>query len=230
MKFLLILLCVFTTRAQISEHSGLEWNDMPDNIMPEEPVNSDRVDIEDDIRTVNINIKTDPDPVDYTTPEIRDFLEAAGFGNEKEMQMSLDAGLDINSVESRGLDTALHSATWGNHLNAVKFLIDNQADANIKNAAGYTPLLLAVRRESENSLAIMKYLLLHGGAKPWITNNNGNSALHWAAHLGRIDVTEWLLGEGKYIYFELFELFFFLLQDENVYSDVWKKKIGKICT
>ena len=89
-------------------------------------------------------------------PEIRDFLEAAGFGNEEEMQSSLDAGVDVNSVESRSGDTALHQATWGNHHEAVKFLLKNDADPNIKNLAGYTPLLLATRKEGEGSLAIMK--------------------------------------------------------------------------
>jgi len=208
--FLKIVICclligtITYVKAEISEVSGLDWNDMPADLIPADYVDptelaaeARRAVVEEDVDPSTLAEDNTPPP--YTSPEVRDFLEAASFGNQEEMQQLLDEGLDVDSVEARGGDTALHSATWANKLDAVKFLIDNQADTNIKNAAGYTPLLLAVRREGAGSLDIMKTLLLHGRAKPWVTNNNGNTALHWAAHLGRMDVVKWLLGEDDLV-------------------------------
>ena len=202
----LALLSMLTsfTHGQVSEHSGVDWSQTPESLIPDnyvDPATAAAVRAAAAAAAANAEetmfYDSSVDPIPFTTPEIRNFLEAAGFGNEEEMQSSLDAGVDVNSVESRSGDTALHQATWGNHHEAVKFLLKNDADPNIKNLAGYTPLLLATRKEEEGSLAIMKTLLMRGGAEPWATNNNGNTALHWAAHLGRKDVTEWLLGEDN---------------------------------
>lgn len=90
----------------------------------------------------------------------------------------------------------MHLAVWEGHVDVVKFLLEQGADPNVKNTAGYTPLLLSTRCKHDKRMDMMKQLLM-GGASSWSTNNNGNNALHWASHLGLMDMVEWMLGEDN---------------------------------
>jgi ankyrin repeat protein len=198
-SIIIFLVCLSTfVHGQISTTSGINWDEMPEHLKPKEvpstkPTTNEKPSATDG--QFNID-ELDQEEEQFTPEEVRNLLEACSNGLIPKIQEILNEGADINAIEYRMGDTALHSATWGNHLNVIEFLLQNSADPNIKNLAGYTPLLLAVRKETPESLDIIKKLLM-GGANPWETNNNGNNALHWAAHLGRLDVTEWLLGEDN---------------------------------
>ena len=199
-QLFLFLSTVSLARGEISKATGLNWDDMPKHLIPD-------VDPRD-VAAAAAAAAAKRSIIDYTqeneankamTPqEVRDLMEASTMGNMEEIQTLLNEGVDVNSVETRMGDTALHAATWANQIASVEFLLKQSADPNIKNLAGYTPLLLATRKETKESVTIMKTLLMNG-AKPWATNNNGNNALHWAAHLGRLDVIEWLLGEDDLV-------------------------------
>ena len=191
---LLLTLCCTLVTGQISDVSGLDWSDMPATL--KQPLEQQAAAAAAAADADSEDSQTDHQYQQqiHTPTEIRDFLAAAGFGNIETLHQLLKDGVDINSIEARTGDTALHAATWSNRKKVIEFLLKNDADPNIKNLAGYTPLLLACRKESSESFPIMKVLLMNG-AQPWLTNNNGNNALHWSSHLGRKDVTEWLLGE-----------------------------------
>lgn len=129
-------------------------------------------------------------------PQVEAFLRAAGSNDLDKVQELLEDGVGVNDVGAKMMDTALHRAAHPGHLRVVQHLLKEGANASLTNAAGYTPLLLAIRSRSANSFEVARTLLV-GGANPWITNSNGNNALHWAAHLGKADVMQWLLEEDN---------------------------------
>jgi ankyrin repeat protein len=78
----------------------------------------------------------------------------AGAGNVEGVRILLDLGFDIESrtslVQSRG-DTPLHLAVWRGRTETVKLLIERGASIESPNAAGYTPLAMAVTAMVEQS-------------------------------------------------------------------------------
>ena len=63
--------------------------------------------------------------------------------------------VDINSIGNEGL-TALHYSAINNHVEVVKYLIENGADINVKDNNGQTPFYIAAR---EGKLEIVKLFL-----------------------------------------------------------------------
>ncbi len=87
--------------------------------------------------------------------------------------------------------TPLHLAVERNNLQASQRLIEERADPNAPDRAGYTPLYLAARQSSA-----MTQQLLVSGASPHISNSQGYTPLHAAALSGRSDSAEHLLNAG----------------------------------
>ena len=87
--------------------------------------------------------------------------------------------------------TPLHLAVERNNLQASQRLIEERADPNARDRAGYTPLYLAARQSSA-----MTQQLLVSGASPHISNSEGHTPLHAAALSGRSDSAEHLLNAG----------------------------------
>jgi hypothetical protein len=78
----------------------------------------------------------------------------AGAGNTDGVRLLLDLGFDLESRTSRGgtnADAALHVAVWRGRLETVKLLVARGALLEATNAAGATPLSLAVRALVERS-------------------------------------------------------------------------------
>lgn len=80
--------------------------------------------------------------------------------------------------------TALYMATYMGLLTFVDYLLEDDADPNIHDESGETPLQIAVRRTDES----MVELLLEYGANPNIVDNNGITPLIEAAGAGNIDI------------------------------------------
>ena len=81
------------------------------------------------------------------------------------------------------------------HANSAEFvelLLRAEADVNIRDRRGETPLFDAVRRESAQSVA----LLLDAGADVNIRNNDGKTALYTAVCEGSVKRVELLIKEG----------------------------------
>lgn len=69
---------------------------------------------------------------------------------------------------------SLLTACQEGHINIVRWLINNGADANLASKAGYTPLIYA---SANNRLSLVKWLLDVAKAKINVTSNDGLSAL-----------------------------------------------------
>ena len=88
-------------------------------------------------------------------------------------------------------DELLKKSAWG-HLEEVKALLNNGADANTRADNGDTPLITAT---SYGYGGIVK-LLLESGADVNAGNSLGNTALIQASTMNRAEIAEMLLGAG----------------------------------
>jgi ankyrin repeat protein len=116
---------------------------------------------------------------------------AARQQNDKEFQMLLGQGVDVNAPEADG-GTALHWAAHWDDLKAAQRLIDAGAKVNARNELGMTPLLVACASGS----APMIEKLLGAGADPNITAPDGETALMMAARTSTPDAIEALAAHG----------------------------------
>jgi len=88
------------------------------------------------------------------------FTHAAATGDLRTVEAFLDRGIDINSQSIDG--TALHGAAVQGEVEIVDLLIAHDADVNILNAYGDSPMANAMksgRRETETQALLAK----HGG-------------------------------------------------------------------
>ena len=108
----------------------------------------------------------------------------------------IDAGVAVNAqgVEGNG-DTALIRAVKGKNLDAVRMLLDANADPNLQNRKGNTALIVAADQFDAPTVELVG-LLLDAGADPNLQNEEGTTALMRAAHHGYIDVVRMLLDAG----------------------------------
>ena len=75
---------------------------------------------------------------------------------------------------------------------SVEILLNHEADINVRNHKGFTPLHLA----AESGQINITKLLLRRGANPHAATDNGNTALMFAAKNNHIEVCEKLIKEG----------------------------------
>ncbi|MBP7282073.1 MAG: ankyrin repeat domain-containing protein [Leptospiraceae bacterium] len=118
--------------------------------------------------------------------EVEHLINAAKEGNIKAIKKFLKSTrMDINARDESG-DAAIHYATGHfagpdadhiklvSHINIVKLLLKNNADVNLKDHNGDSPLILA----SYFCDMDMIQLLLDHSATVDLENNEGNNALH----------------------------------------------------
>ena len=84
-------------------------------------------------------------------PAAADLCAACGRGDAKEAADLLASGADVNAREDRQ-GTALHLAAQNNHLEVVLLLLEQNADVNIANRSGQTPLHVAQSEEVSQAL------------------------------------------------------------------------------
>jgi ankyrin repeat protein len=129
-------------------------------------------------------------------------FDAAGGGYIEIVKSQLGANPALVSARDDNGWTALQFAARNGHLDVVKFLLANKADANAKTKTGMTPLEVALafsdsaspfaRTTDTNHEAIAELLLANGAA---VANqrNGGITALHYAASAGLTNVIVELL-------------------------------------
>ena len=82
----------------------------------------------------------------------------------------LDKGIDVN-WRDRVRSTPLHWACYAGAENAVSYLIANDADPNLQDLDGYSPLHLSIKSaESIKSSRIVKQLLFCGADRNLINH------------------------------------------------------------
>lgn len=101
--------------------------------------------------------------------------QAASGGHESTVRALLQTGAYVNAKDSNGW-TALHAAVMKGDEATVQVLLDNRVTVTV-DEDGWTPLHLAVLKENE---AVVQ-LLLNYGADAKAKDENGMTALDWAA-------------------------------------------------
>jgi len=98
---------------------------------------------------------------------------------------------DVNKISLNGY-TALHFAVKNGSLEIAEYLIKNNADIDLGNEEhGDTPLILA---SMGNNFGIVK-MILENDADVNKTTINGETALHFAADVGSLEIAEYLINK-----------------------------------
>lgn len=107
-----------------------------------------------DIAVMKLLLEKGADPKLATRNGVNPLMAAAGLGSKEEdttgrrktqadsieaIKLCLQAGIDINAVDSRG-QTALHGAAFWGLDEVVQFLVNNGAKLDVKDRQGKTPL------------------------------------------------------------------------------------------
>ncbi|MBV9492350.1 MAG: ankyrin repeat domain-containing protein [Verrucomicrobia bacterium] len=106
-----------------------------------------------------------------------DYVRSAGLGDLKAVGLFSEAGVDVNALNSDGLNALVASAERG-RVDVVKFLLDHKADPNAAGQQGQTALMAA----AENNHPDIVQLLLDRKANPGTKDRNGWTALLKAAY------------------------------------------------
>ncbi|HCE59707.1 MAG TPA: hypothetical protein DEQ74_02650, partial [Wolbachia sp.] len=131
-------------------------------------------------------------------------LHQAAENNEVDVMRGLlkkeggEEDVDVNAVEDRNKETALHFAAGFGHIEAVEFLLAAGADIDAKNKYDETPLYCASRdhRDYQGHHMEVTKILLNNGADAKVVSKFGYTPLHWWARRGHIDIIRDLLAAG----------------------------------
>ena len=96
-------------------------------------------------------------------------------------------GCEIGTAPERHFSTPLHRALKERDYDAAIQSLRSGAGANTKNDAGELPLVIAANDRSADALDVVSELLRFG-ARPDATHEDGDTALHRAAHHGNLAV------------------------------------------
>lgn len=123
-----------------------------------------------------------------------DLFQLAKTGAPKELEKALTSGIDVNIRDKFGYTPLLRAITK-NRFDNVKFLVLNGADIHLKENLGFDALNTAIYSRS-NNFELIKFLFEKGADINTKTKRSGNTPLHHASELGRIDVLKWLMAQG----------------------------------
>ena len=100
------------------------------------------------------------------------------------------------NIEAKTTDDyrPIHIACKEGFLPFVKFLVNNNAKINGKTMEGFTPLLIASKSNTKQSLPIIKFLIQKGASLKSVDNKK-YKALHFAAQNGNLDLLKYLIEE-----------------------------------
>ena len=105
------------------------------------------------------------------------------------------AGCEIGVAPERHFSTPLHRSIKERDYDTAIQLIRSGVGANTKNGAGELPLVIAANDRSADALDVESELLRFG-VRPDATHEDGDTALHRAAHHGNLAVVELLVRQG----------------------------------
>ncbi|KAF7170950.1 hypothetical protein CNMCM5623_003397 [Aspergillus felis] len=128
-------------------------------------------------------------------PDLLALWQAASVGDTDAIQMFLDNGADVNSMDDQSgtAYTALHHASAQGHSTAVRLLLHHNADVDKLGSDGMTALHLAAQNGHDEPVRIM---LEHGIDVNQRTKIGHMTALHLAAEAGNLPVVRVLLHHG----------------------------------
>lgn len=117
---------------------------------------------------------------------------AARSGDVTRIKMEIASGTDVNRVDPATSRTALHWAAQEGQVEAIKALLDANADLAAIDRVGMAALAIAAKGGHAEATAV----LLERGADPNLRDAAGGSPLLWAAGLGNSGTVELLIAKG----------------------------------
>lgn len=120
---------------------------------------------------------------------------AAYHGHTETARHLLTAYADVNARSDRG-ETPLHLASRKGNAETVSLLLDCGADASVRADTGITSLMSAVRGGRAEAVRRLLYVPEAVSLLNKCKDDDGNTALHYAAKRGRADVASALLCVG----------------------------------
>jgi ankyrin repeat protein len=127
-----------------------------------------------------------------------ELYEAASKGDLEGVRKALDKDADINALEPKYAETALHAAVDHAHAAVVDLLLAKGANPDIISNQGYTPLIIAAAK-GDDCLSILDLLIAgkaHLDLAPASGDNAGGTPLHVAASVGANKTLRRLLAAG----------------------------------
>jgi len=126
------------------------------------------------------------------TPDISlRFLEIVRSGDVTALRKILEEeNCDVNSIDPRMGNTALHFAVYSYHVPVlIKLLAQPDIDVNARNRLGFTPLLAAI----ESGYTAVVRLLLRHQPDLALADKQGFTAVHKAVLTGNLEILQLLL-------------------------------------
>ena len=101
------------------------------------------------------------------------------------LQLLSDYGANLNlPTEGECQMLPINWAASEGKINSIKFLLDNRVDINSQDSAGCSPLIIAAQHNMPNCVIF----LVKNGADLTLRDNNGDTAAHWAAYKGYVEL------------------------------------------
>lgn len=131
-----------------------------------------------------------------TTQSKRTPLYLAVLNNHTDIvEILIKHGVNLNEPNSNNGVTALHAAVESGHTEMVELLLQYQANPDLQNTNGWTPVKLAARKGDQKTVE----LLINKGADPNIPDKEGFTPLHNASAEGYLKIVQLLLPKIKNI-------------------------------
>lgn len=129
--------------------------------------------------------------------KLMDLILTYQVGDVEEMEMLVAAGADVNCCQSEGNGTPLMKASFHREVEAVRFLLNAGADANLRDRNGKTALhrVILMCMDKKTALPVAELLLKHG-ADPTIKDREGKTPLD-SVSLGSCREMQELLGKYR---------------------------------
>jgi len=124
-------------------------------------------------------IRTPKGTLILNTSNLSPIMVAVYKDDIKKIKNLIKSGVDPNVKDEYGR-TPLHEAAAVGNVNAVRTLISYGADVNIKSSGRIQPVPILVQAATNAHFEVVKFLL-ESGADPQAHDNDGLTALFWAA-------------------------------------------------
>ena len=128
----------------------------------------------------------------YSAADNGPLITAVQNGDTETVRLLLGEGVDINQPSPEGTSVLAYAAYLNDPEMMELLLIRGEAEVNIVNDYGATPLYVA----AGNADAKINQLLLRAGADPNVTLHSGESPLMVAANRNRLDTARLLIEHG----------------------------------
>lgn len=124
--------------------------------------------------------------------EAQEIFQAASTGNLVKVKELVEADPQLmRKTDERGR-TPLHLAARGVHFEVIRFLVENGADVNARDANGSTPLHSTASRSHFEACR----LLIEKGAEVDVKNTDGKTPFYYASYGGHKELIHYLLDKG----------------------------------